>query len=83
MAHISKLDLARAQNAVEGRMSEAAFDYSRAVRDAGWHHIEAGYWVNPTTDGCYEGSVRDLCFFLGIGPEFEAWKLDPYVAPAR
>lgn len=59
-------------------MSEAAFDYSRAARDAGWHRIETGYWVNPTTDSYYDGSVRDLCFFIGVGPEFEAWKREPY-----
>jgi len=53
-------------------MSEAlAFDYMRAARDAGWHMIETGYWVNPLAHGAYDGTVRQLCFFLGIGPEWD------------
>jgi len=67
-------------------MSEAAFDYSRAARDAGWHQISYGIWgldVEGVSAGVWEGTVRDLCFHLGIGPEFEAWKQKPYARPSK
>lgn len=67
-------------------MSEAAFDYSRAARDAGWHQIGDHLWgldVEGSSAGAYEGNVRELCFFLGKGPEFEAWKLEPYAEPTK
>jgi len=61
-------------------MSEAAFDYARAARDAGWQqYYDNGFrWYHPETGKGYFGTVRALCFFLGIGPEWEAWKLEPY-----
>lgn len=64
-------------------MSEAPFDYSRAARDAGWMNLDTGRWIKRGAGGCYDGTVRELCLFLGIGPEFEAWKQKPYVTPQR
>lgn len=59
-------------------MSEAPFDYMRAARDAGWHLIDAGYWVNPSTNGAFEGTVRGLCLHIGVGPEWRGWLRKPY-----
>ena len=64
-------------------MSEAAFDYARAARDAGWRPV-GDIWIKETGE-CYgwntggrRPTVRELCFFLGKGPEWEAWKQEPY-----
>jgi len=76
-------------------MSEAAFDYSRAARDAGWERGNARWIIPNIAGGCsvhcarwvkiegnrhdaFEGTDRELCFHIGKGPEFEAWKQDPY-----
>ena len=64
-------------------MSEAAFDYARAAKDAGWYQIRDGVWgldVEGASAGAYEGTVRELCFFIGKGPEWEAWKAGANVA---
>lgn len=63
-------------------MSEAAFDYSRAARDAGWYKVDLGifaeeHWINAE-GGCFAGNVRELCFFICKGPEWEAWTQEPY-----
>lgn len=70
-------------------MSEAAFDYSRAARDAGWRLVGDIWLRTERRDGTpgpvgagYKGTVRELCFLIGIGPEFEAWKHKPYVKPS-
>lgn len=58
---------------------EVAFDYERAARDAGWRQLEGkrAIWIKGTHS--YEGSVRELCFYIGKGPEWEAWLREPYV----
>lgn len=64
-------------------MSEAAFDYVRAARDAGWRQLDGkrDLWIKPGSTNSYEGDVRGLCFYIGKGPEWDAWKLTQYAAP--
>jgi len=58
------------------------FNYERAAIEAGWMPLGTGRWIKRGAGGCYDGTARELCMFLGIGPEWEAWKAKPYVKPS-
>ena len=59
------------------------FDHRRAAQEAGWMQIGNGRWIKRGAGGCYDGTAEELCRFLGIGPEWEAWRRQPYQGPKK
>jgi hypothetical protein len=61
------------------------FDYRLGVTGAGWRQIGRRWIAEPrrtkTSEiirDVYEGTALELCFFIGVGPEWEAWVAVPY-----
>ena len=53
------------------------FDYRQAAQTKGWREFRPGFWERYG-GGAYEGTARQLCYFIGVGPEFDAWSKEPY-----
>jgi hypothetical protein len=57
-------------------------DYQQTALNAGWYRVST-FWVNDgwpkrKDRGAFEGTPEELCWHIGKGPKWEAWKKIPY-----
>ena len=57
---------------------EAGFDYFGTAWLAGWSHVAHDKWKKVGASALFFGNVRELCFYIGVGPGWEAWGHKPY-----
>jgi len=57
---------------------KSEFNYEAAAFRAGWKRAALGGWFKPGELARFAGDVRELCFYIGVGPDWEAWGHQTY-----
>lgn len=58
--------------------TRSGFNYELAAFRAGWKQLALGRWRKPEEPAQFLGDARALCYYIGVGPDWETWGHQPY-----